>query len=167
MIIAVDPGLDECGLAAVNNGSLIWAALARRGTRDMASKAYNVVDLMLVNMKFGGRVDLALEKPQIYTDRHRKGSQEPLIDLAILLGRITGLMDGIWDYTSTYYMPAQWKGQVPKHVHHARLTQMLEDTHFSWRDRVDWPPKSLQHNVYDAIGLAFHHSKVLTSRAAI
>ena len=164
MIIAIDPGKHECGLAAVHAGALLWAGLARRGAgEDMAQVA---VDMLFEALRIPDGFELVMEKPQIYTDQHRKGSQEPLIDLAIILGRITGLLTHSWDFVQAFYEPGQWKGQVPKPIHHARLKARLTVIQPKWTEHVAWPIKTLQHNVLDAIGLAFHHDKVLTSRAA-
>lgn len=54
--------------------------------------------------------------------------------------------------------PAAWKGQVPKKVHHHRITNELNQVEL---DSIWWPIDSLSHNVLDAIGLGLYQVKRL------
>jgi len=47
--------------------------------------------------------------------------------------------------------PREWKGQVPKDVHHARLVKTLTPDEMAMVERA--APPSLRHNVLDAIGI--------------
>jgi hypothetical protein len=95
---------------------------------------------------------LVVEKPQVYRQAKQKGDPNDLIDLAVLVGQ------AIERYTCSdparhrVYLPAQWKGQVPKDIHHRRIMGTIDVQ----RDQIRWlyqVPESYRHNVLDAVGL--------------
>jgi hypothetical protein len=47
--------------------------------------------------------------------------------------------------------PREWKGQVPKDVHHARLVKTLTPDELAMVEAS--APPSLRHNVLDAVGI--------------
>jgi hypothetical protein len=53
-----------------------------------------------------------------------------------------------------YVLPAQWKGQVPKAVHHKRVrATLMTDEQVVSDVYLDTIKPALRHNVWDAIGL--------------
>lgn len=94
--------------------------------------------------------DIVIEKPQVYRATRSKGDPNDLIDLAILVGRYVERCNG----DVTLVTPAEWKGQVPKHIHARRILDALTDG----ERRVATVEsaklsKSSRHNMIDAIGL--------------
>lgn len=132
--VSIDPGVRLCGLAAWIDGKLHYARLD-------SCIAYWSSDWAL-----------AIEKPQVYVQSKLKGDPNDLIDLAIAVGKISTRFSEV-----VMYRPAQWKGQVPKDIMTERIKLKLSNREL---DLVDLPAKSLQHNVWDAIGIGLHHLKV-------
>lgn len=91
---------------------------------------------------------LVIERPQVYPDH--KANPDDLITLAIDVGRRAALARC---KTTIYIRPRQWKGQVPKTIHNARVLAMLKPeetrTFLSLTQNVG----TKIHNVIDAIGL--------------
>lgn len=132
--MSVDPGVHQSGVA-------IW--FEHRLHR--AFLLLNPFDGITTN-------ELAIEIPQAYHDRRQqKGDQNDLIALAVAAGEIIGRL-GI---PTTRYLPRQWKGQVPKDVMVERIKKHLSQEELK---RIELPSaRSLQHNVFDAIGIGLHH----------
>jgi hypothetical protein len=96
--------------------------------------------------------DVVIERPQVYTQRKQKGDPNDLITVALNAGAFAGLFYGqalIHDYR-----PHRWKGQIPKGVAIERFQRRLS---IEERARVEEVPKTLMHNVWDAVGLGLHH----------
>jgi hypothetical protein len=83
---------------------------------------------------------MVVEKMRIYPQRKQKGDPNTLIDLAMLGGMIVGAARPLRVLLPT---PRDWKGSVPKDIHHKRL-------------RAAWPalPAKLSSDQLDAFGLA-------------
>jgi hypothetical protein len=63
-------------------------------------------------------------------------------------------------FTATTYTgvkPREWKGQVPKDVHHARLVKTLTPEELAMVEAS--APPSLRHNVLDAVGIGRYFFK--------
>jgi hypothetical protein len=126
-LISVDPGVHACGVAWWVDGALVAAELR--------------------SIPLGARSpdwDCVCEKPQVYRGSRVRAAD--LVDLAIAAGRMTG------NLPTKYVLPAEWKGQVPKHVQHVRMWEALSDEEIKILTAVDCA-KSLKHNVYDAVCL--------------
>lgn len=135
-LIAVDPGKHACGVAVFREGYLYRAALVPSAEAPFCATD-DTGDLVCV-----------CEKPQVYYGRGR-GNAADLIDISIAAGRMTAR------YLTRYVKPAEWKGQLPKKIHHGRVWAALEKLGDAGAGRV-WIEKvtpSLQHNVLDAVAL--------------
>lgn len=95
--------------------------------------------------------DLVIEVPQVYPGGRGKGNPNDLIDLSCVAGGVMALAGG----RVTYYLPAQWKGQVPKEICHARMFEALTDVEKTAIKLCR--PAGLMHNVYDAVALGLAH----------
>ncbi len=154
MILAIDPGLRHCGLAVFNplGGELVFATLVRnpelklRGPRAWLEMA-EAVELVLKMAGFKAST-LVLEVPQVYFGRS-VGSD--LIELAGVDGAICYAVnpDEVFGY-----LPREWKGQVPKEIHNERVLKSLSPGERALLPKL---PKSLAHNVTDAVGLGRFH----------
>ncbi len=96
-----------------------------------------------------GPTTLVGEFPMVY--QRGKGDPDDILALAYTLGRLAQL-------TKTpvcLYHPKTWKGTTPKDVHHARMREQLPP---AWLEVLERDtkniPKSLHHNLWDAVGLA-------------
>lgn len=136
-IIAIDPGVHMSGVAimAVHDDTiyqLIYAGYQPTG--DLKIPSYSNATLLI-------------ERPEKYP---YKGKTHKDIDtlLAIVDTLKEMAKDAAW--VCRTFTPAQWKGQVPKNVHHARVMRQLTEAEEA---AVKWPADYLRHNVLDAIGL--------------
>lgn len=107
---------------------------------------------------------LAVEKPQFYVTN--TSAPEDLLNLAAVAGGMVGVLGGIYPVARVALPhPADWKGQVPKDIHHRNLCARLGWTYKDVRGHVfptnvdpsilrsDIPVSGWNH-VLDAIALA-------------
>lgn len=148
-ILAFDPGkrcvgwaafgggrLVRCGLVAAVDHAALTGALAERFEGVFAPGAP------------GTRA--AIEWPQVYNARGRKGDQADIVEVAAIAGVLRHLcryaerIDQPW--------PHDWKGSAPKAVMLDRIRQRLDNDELAevYRQRV---PAGLRHNLIDAVGV--------------
>lgn len=137
ILLAIDPGVDT-GWALFNHSAL----LTRCG---LGGPPYSFEDVNHV----------IIEKPQVYRRALSKGDPNDLITLAIQVGRYVERFDKPYLGTTVeLVVPAEWKGQVPKAVHHARILDeltLVEKTGIA--NALASVATGKRHNTYDAIGL--------------
>jgi len=91
---------------------------------------------------------VVVELPRIYSVRHWKGDPNDLLDVAAVAGAAATLGE------PRFVTPQQWKGRVPKPIHHKRIRAVLSADELAvFVTAEDAIPKSLAHNVLDAIGI--------------
>lgn len=155
MVVAIDPGVHVCGLAAFVEGELVHAELTT-GLGGQIHPLLEVVDgvehaLKTLTTGLEMQVEtLIVEKPQVYEARLQKGDQRDLIDLAIVVGCI---LDRARPYATSALLvhPHDWKQNTPKDITAARVEKHLSPEEYA---RIEWPSaNSSRHNVYDAIAL--------------
>ncbi len=129
-LVAIDPGKHASGIAVFSN-SLLTAAYYTNDT-----SVLSWVDPF---------TPVIVEIPQVYVVS--KGDPNDLIALAFAAGRITRMFSD-----AQTVRPAQWKGQLPKEVHHRRVTKALVDAEVQVIARSG-AAKSKVHNVMDAVAL--------------
>jgi hypothetical protein len=135
-VIAIDPG-KNAGIAFFKDGFLYSADL-HNGLDD-----YRVA---VAPFQFG---HVVCEIPQVY--RGSRVSTQSLTTLAFRAGYLVGLMRPSKQYL---VKPSQWKGQIPKDIHHEQILRQLDVGELLVLDeRLQNIPKSKRHNVYDAVGL--------------
>jgi len=88
---------------------------------------------------------VVVEKPVSYTLAQQKGDQNDLIDVALSAGAAMAACP-----VALTFAPGEWKGQVPKHIHHARIDR---DLTLPMRAAIARVAKTKQHNLLDAIAL--------------
>lgn len=168
--IAVDPGTRHVAVAwgFRVGGSLTGAQLIRSTAvgDGIAERAQNMA-LQIATLVGSSNTPrrLVLELPRSYEAAQQKGSQNDLIDLAVVVGAIIGalhLAPGSICYTVA---PRDWKGTLSKEKFiETRILPRLEPYEFS---RIEKLPKSLLHNVHDAVGLFLHDVGRLQRRMVI
>jgi hypothetical protein len=160
-VLAIDPGLRGCGLAVYVSGRLVEARYVKsseksaRGAEAWCAMAQAVGDVA------PPQVDtLVVECPQVYRGPLQKGDPSDLIELAGVDGAIVGkFILRAQDFVS--YLPRDWKGQVPKDIHHARVEAALSKEE---KACMSLPAASLAHNVWDAVALGLFHVKKVKER---
>lgn len=161
-LISFDPGLREAGLAVFTDGLLAAAFLVRNpNTKDRGGKAWlamgQEVDTLLSETVPGLPLRLHLhgsmfvsEIPQVYREgKSANVSPDDLTNLTGVVGCVIGFLDPVEVKT---YVPAEWKGQVPKDIHNKRIKASLSMDEKAILEGVKCPA-SLLHNVVDAIGV--------------
>jgi len=165
VILSVDPGLRHCGFALWwANGPnptlpatrLFYAGLAtgaegsdspHRAVAQAVRAAWQSANIVGYE---GTVTTVVLERPQVY--QKSPGDPNDLIDLALVDGALLGLFPAA---RAVLYKPAEWKKQLPKEITSARARAALEAA--GSLSRVVLPTKSLQHNVWDAVGIGLYH----------
>lgn len=151
MLVAIDPG--------ANSG---WAVFANeyRGRPDQFPAVLVRCGLGWDSMRsaYGGEgygpgfvFDTAvIEKPRIYPGGRTKNPND-LIEVAVSAGEWAGRLSGV---SITFVTPSEWKGQVPKPIHHRRIRAQLTEAEGEVLNAGigDYPP-SKAHNIVDAVGL--------------
>jgi len=96
---------------------------------------------------------LVIEIPQVYRVGKSKGDPNDLIKVAVQAGQ---WIERAKLYGASVYrhLPQEWKGQVPKNVHHERILAALSPAESA---RIPKLPKADAHNMLDAIGLGLFH----------
>ncbi len=150
--IGIDPGL-VTGLAAIHQGEL-------HRVRVVDSLSYFKEQLRTLHS--WGHARILIEKPQVYVTPYSKGDPNDLITLAIQVGRYVEICSLCTRCDITLVFPKEWKGQVPKEMHNARILKALSQKETQvLNEHTAKIAKGKMHNVYDAIGLAkYHHARV-------
>jgi len=128
-VIGIDPGLRCTGLATFDGKT--WDVRSIRSTeRDLAARCEEIAASIPC-----APVDLlVIERPQVYQGRLQKGDPNDLVDLAVLVGV---LLRHIPHVRALLPRPRDWKGQVPKDIHHRRLRARVPDLGPASKDAMD------------------------------
>lgn len=139
MLLAIDPGLD-CGWSLFASVRLVACGLG--DPRHSSAHRINDIDTVVI------------EYPCIYPGS--PVNPNDIIKLALRAGEWGGFYRSKAEIR--YVLPFQWKGAVPKSVHHERIVFKLKDKELealkgARRDATRPVPLSKMHNVLDAVGL--------------
>lgn len=158
-IASIDPGLAKVAVAIWNSErdfALEWAGLVlcdhSPGT-ERAQKWREMAEAVFpwLWMHGGEPLDMVVEVPQVYGGVHKEDPND-LLDLTGVLGAIVG--GQACNSVAWSPLPREWKGQLPKEITQSRVDAKLSALEKSC---IEWPIKSLRHNVYDAIHLGIVH----------
>lgn len=167
VLVALDPGLRECGVAIFDlaSGELLAAGMPENPERKarglaawarMAAAVVGYVSACLEPLRAAGalgQVGVASECPQVYTAGKSKGDPNDLIELAGVVGRVAG---GLRAASERSYLPREWKGTLDGDVMVERIKARV-DERLVERARVQLPrAQDKHHNVWDAIGVGLH-----------
>ncbi|RJS14631.1 hypothetical protein DRW03_34725 [Corallococcus sp. H22C18031201] len=167
ILVSLDPGLRECGVALfdVDTGELLaagmptnpekrargLAAWAPMGTAVAAFVSSHLAPLRTDSAAVS--VTVACECPQVYTAGKSKGDPNDLIELAGVVGRVAGALGAA---TETSVLPREWKGTLDGDVMVERIKSRLSERPHEHL-RIQLPRAAdKQHNVWDAIGVGLH-----------
>jgi hypothetical protein len=155
-VLAIDPSLVATGVAELvpcgPTHELAFAQLAhvRASTDMLADRCARMVDAIL-DVAPGLPDTVVIERPRIHVaTRGGKADPDDIIKLALLCGAIAQHFHA-QGAGVVFCKPDSWKGQMPKDATTARTVSRLGDNEMR---RVNLPPQvSLQHNVWDAVGI--------------
>lgn len=132
--LSVDPGVQHCGVCVWNDKELTGAHLWNSESSFPVWYQGNAAKYIALAL---------VEQMQVYPGGRYAAD---LLDVCFAAGRVTAEISEIVKVT-----PAQWKGQVPKKIHHARLQKSATPQEIRLIEGACIP--SLRHNVWDAYGL--------------
>lgn len=146
--MSVDPGLRAAGYAVWKDGELLEVGLLRGLKTGRGPQAWLAV--AQAGSEWLSKIDeLVIEFPKVYQGSKAKGDPADLLELAAVVGTLVGTAPSTT--RTTIYLPREWKSNVPKDIHQARLYAALPPKERSLVDAVK--PASLRHNALDAVGI--------------
>ena len=163
-VIAIDPGLRAPGCAVFEDKRLIWAScvhtgdVGTRGPLQWAAVAEAVLGEVWKALPVPDEAPaLLVEQPQVYA--HGTADPADLIELAASLGACVGMLSGHYHVSeATAYLPREWKGQIPKKVHHLRIQKVLTGAEeAALKKGLKGVPLNLRHNALDAVGIGLKY----------
>lgn len=156
MLVAVDPGINGCGVAVFERQLLTRAFYCKndcpKAQKDhyyrAAAMAAAVWDIT-VALKPCPQ-SLIVEYPRVYRAGKGKGNPSDLLLLTAVGGALAVLAyrQGVPHIQTVE--PEQWKGQLPKEISHARILATLTSQE---KCNIVACAQSYMHNVLDAIGI--------------
>ncbi|WP_141592263.1 hypothetical protein [Myxococcus sp. AB056] len=167
LLVALDPGLRECGVALfdLDSGELLAAGMPTNAERKarglaawsrMAGGVAAFVSSFLEPLRAAGvvvSVTVASECPQVYTAGKSKGDPNDLIELAGVVGRVVGELSATSERS---FLPREWKGTLDGDVMVERIKARLGERPQEHL-RVQLPrAQDKHHNVWDAVGIGLY-----------
>lgn len=152
--LAIDPGRAQLGWSAWRCGELVDCGLARTQYTQLGAIAQHFASQMPkgANRVLVERMWMYPPKPGESLSRATAVAND-LLDLQAIGGMVAALCLAPGCFIE-WQTAAQWKGQVPKDVTHRRLKKSLSVVEYAvMENRLAAVPKSLQHNVKDAVAL--------------
>jgi hypothetical protein len=157
--ICIDPGTGHnCGGAVFRGTRLVLARLLDGARPDMAEVALTATDDYELSraVELVSRV-VVLEVPRVYPHSRAKADPNDLIKLAVAGARIAQVIAGHGNVLCI--APSDWKAQTDPDIMCERVLAKLDDAERGIVEAVfaahgkKGMPKSLRHNVLDAIGI--------------
>ncbi len=106
----------------------------------------------------GEPFDLGIEIPQVYDSSKQIGEQKSIIRLALVAGACMRAAADNGCVSIVQFLPSEWKGQVKPEVLEARIKSKLTAEEL---ERIELPAKTVEHNVWDGIGIGLKCHKRL------
>jgi len=144
VIFGIDPG-NNAGVCYLRDGELQWCAL---------EDGKNPWTSVPGGFHLAPRALVVIELPQIYRAGSSEGDPNDLVKVAYLAGGY-GLRAKQLGARVVTALPAEWKGQVKKPIHNARVLSGLTMGELRMYEQcTESVAPSKRNNVIDAIGLA-------------
>jgi Holliday junction resolvasome RuvABC endonuclease subunit len=131
-IMGIDPGLNACGIARWDpQAQTMTAQTVYPKTKDMLGRIETICSAL--PRLLPSIHTLVIEMPQVY--QYAKADPNDLVLLSIAVGAIAR---DVRPRVLLLPTPAQWKGQVPKAIHHRRIRKLVPNIHGSTsKDALD------------------------------
>lgn len=150
-VVALDPGIEGCGVAVFSEGVLFAAAYVRNDTAKSAPLVLRQVNMAAAAMRWlfslqGPHTNyVVVEMPRVYP--RSKGDPNDLIAIAgVAAAFARSFVGGAGPHM---YYPAEWKGQVPKDIMGRRIKAKLSAEELGRIESIG----AKDHNTIDAIGI--------------
>jgi len=145
--IAIDPGKRSIAWALFKGSRLTRCGFTRHAGRDFGRGLRDMLYQVREDCGEYRSIKTVVEMPRIYPKGRDKDPND-IVDLAAVAGgcAILGPLQ--------FIHPRRWKGNVPKDVQNKRVNKHLDEAELGVLTECIAPiPRSLQHNVLDAVGL--------------
>lgn len=148
MLVAIDPGKHECGVAVFkDDGDLVKAFLLPREMR---------LDLECLTVRA-----VVLEVMRVYPDRQgKKVPPNDLIDVATAGAVLAGRCASYYTEVIGVY-PRDWKGTMDGDAMTRRIAAYVASE--KWDDRISYAGAKT-HNILDAIGIGLWYFRKINTR---
>jgi len=140
LIVCIDPGTQCAGFATFSESDKGMLSCGVFRGKDWMDTAGRVPD-------FGQVAKLVIEDPRVYPITNVDPNN--LMTLAKAVGAIVANVKALHTKLVT---PSRWKKSVPKKIHQKRILRAMSQSETQLLENC-LCPKSLQHNVVDAIGI--------------
>lgn len=148
-ILAIDPGTAATGICLLVNGKPEWIRVIREkgATADdrLPAMCYSISSLLTDQLAYNDIDTIAVEDQMIRPSDKRPND---ILQLAKVVGAVFATVPQTVKLYSP--LPVQWKGSVPEDVFGTRILRLFPDA----GQLMHGVPPSLQHNGFDALGLA-------------
>lgn len=162
-LLAIDPSISATGWAMFGKDLLGYHRLLGAGLsqlpatwrmRTTAERCAGMAEEIARNVMAATgleRTPTVIERPKILNVlKGSKGDPDDILLLAVLVGAIAQRQYASGSPSVVLIIPSEWKGQTPKDLTEERAKARLSNVEL---DVVRLPAASLQHNVWDAIGI--------------
>lgn len=159
VLVAVDPGIDRCGVATFLDARLTWAGyvgVVQKASvspfvraRDTARAVHDAV----VHVGIDKISMVAIEWPRMYTPGKSKGGGRDLMLLVAVGSAFAALLSA--ETIVDAIEPDRWKGQLPETVLTGRvIARLSSEERAVLTTCLETVPEGKRHNVFDACGIA-------------
>lgn len=164
--LGLDPGLKMTGWGMwIDDIPFLGLAVPIGATTDIGARALRMAQEIETNgperwIPRGTPIKLRIgcEVMQIRSQERSKDDPNTLVKIQIVASTIAGYLSAKYSHgiPVRYCNPSEWKGSVPKHIHHQRFEAGLTDVQRTkmHADLRYISPPSLRHNAIDALALA-------------
>ena len=164
--LSVDPGRAALGWAVWYNGRLVDCGLARGPKPARAFTQPSISRVASAALATIPRHPYRLGAVERMRHYPGKGSSDAkandLLDLQAIGGLVVGALVPL--ASVLYFDPSEWMGgSVPEKANQLRVTRALDGNESAvFAQALQMYPKSLQHNMYDGVGIGLHlHGRLL------
>ena len=158
MLVVVDPSISSSGVAVFEDGELSAAWLVR--AKEWREMVHSITASVRSRFPAGWEdFELVIERPRIYTRKTKR--YDDIMKMMLVVG---GLGVAFRSSPLVFYFPQDWKKNLSKEAMVERVKDRLRES--DEIDRVELVSKSLEHNVFDAVGIGLHHLKRLNKHRA-
>jgi len=163
-VVSLDPGKNTAAVSIFKNGALFAVHLITLGFDDPSITGCTAADIANEHFRSEGvlSVEPVSEVMQIYTPGKSRARPSDILECNLCAGAFIGACRTLgMRGAPSRYLPAEWKGQVPKHILAARV---LETLTLEEREKIGeglTGKKTKDHNIFDSVGIGLFHLKRL------